>query len=453
LRIRFSSGTYASIGAEAGYSLRSVLAASAGLKREYQKEETILSGTRYSKIVYAGFIPIELYAQPSLVADVKASVALTVDAEVGFSANGGTSIGVAYEKGAVRPTVVPPYHNLDPIFPSLEGMATLSAGAGIVLNVEAGLYYGLASVAIGLRTGIDATVAGGVTTVGDVVLPTVKNFDLSLAVSIPVSANFLYGRFPYKPKKPIWAQNFLIITLPSLNLEVLDDHRCVLGNTGAVASFSLKAERSYPPEAWIKNPVKSGDWYIISDGWSAIETATTEASFEKTGVVTFSPQPKGNVTIAMQPTIPPLLKVVETVSLDTLFSANAVQCTNSSLEPTPTSPPTLAPTPFPIPSTVAPNPAPTPDPTLAPTPAPSMLVPTPFPTPSPTTVAPTPAPVPALAPTPAPSMLVPTTRSPTTVAPTPTQVPTLAPTPAAPSMLVPTTPSPTTVAPGVVIVI
>jgi hypothetical protein len=345
LRIGSSSGTYASIGASAGYSLKSVLAASAGLKGEYQKQENILS-KRYSKIVWAGSFPIEIYVKPSIDADVKASISLTVDAEVGFSAKGGTSIGLAYENNAIKPIIVPPHNKVEEIFPTLEGTATFSAVAGIVLNVEAGLYYGLASVAIGLRTGLDVTVAGGVTSIGNVVLPTVKNFDMSLAVSIPVSAQFLYGKYPFKPNKPLWEKNFPIITLPSLKLEVLDDHQCVLGNTGPVASFSLKAETSYPKEAWINNPVESGDWYIFSDGWSANETTATEASFKKTSLQSFSPQPKGNVTIAAQPKIPPFLKLVETVSLDTLFLAtNAVPCTNST--PPSTTPPTPAPTPVP----------------------------------------------------------------------------------------------------------
>jgi hypothetical protein len=317
---------YAYIGATAEYSIGSTLAASAGKKRDHKKEKELWKGEKYSRIVVAIFVPVEVYAQPALKLDAKASVSLTQDAEVGFSARGGTSSGVAYD-GDVKPEVIDPYNKFDPIWPTLEGTATFSAGAGIVLSVEAGLYGGLASATIGLRLGLDMKVAGSVTSVGDDVLPTIDDFDLSLGLSIPLSAKFVYGAFLLKPGSPLWEKKWTIITLPSVRLELLDDHRCVLGNNGTVASFSLKAESSYP-DALIDNPIESAHWYSIIDGWSTIEKMATEISFEKTELGSVSPQPKGNVTIVMQPRIPPLLKVIQTVSLDSLFPADSVQCTD-----------------------------------------------------------------------------------------------------------------------------
>lgn len=53
-----------------------------------------------------------------------------------------------------------------------------------------------------------------------------------------------------------------------------------------------------------------------------------ETSFEKSVLESLSPQPKGDVIIVIQPKVPPLLKVIQTFSLDSLFPADSVQCTD-----------------------------------------------------------------------------------------------------------------------------
>jgi hypothetical protein len=317
---------YASIGVTAEYATGSTLTASAGKEREYEKTVEVFKGQRFSKIFMVGPVPVELYAQPSITLEAKASASLIVEAEVGFAYKGGTSIGAAYDNGAVKDEIVAPYNEFDPIWPTVEGTAKFDAGVSLVLNVEAGFYAGLASATIGLRLGLDLKVAVSITSVDN--LPTVNDFDVGLGAAIPLSAKFFYGEKSLGPLT-VWEKRWTIITLPSVNFVVLDDHRCVFGNNGAVASFSLKAEPSYPGDALFSNPVESRDWSrMLGDGWSVVNTSETEAYFERTGLELSSPQPFGTVTFAMQPRFPPLFKVIETVSLDSLFPADSVQCTN-----------------------------------------------------------------------------------------------------------------------------
>jgi len=321
---------YANLDAKAEYSLGTTLAITAGVQQSYSKDYNIWKGKRYSKIVMVGPVPIELYAQPSLNFNVSATATLSVGMETGFSAKGGASVGVYYDPDS-NPSfgeeIVPPFNDFDRTLPTLSGTATFLAGAGITLQIEAGVYFGLVSSTLGLRAGIDLKVAGGVTAVGDQVLPTVNNFDLKIGFNIPLKAKFLYGAFELAPGEPVWEKKWPIIELPSVSLALLDEHRCLIGNGGSTASFSLKADSSYPDDAFIDNPVEGTDWYIFSpDGWSTDETSDAKAKFVR-AVVSSSPEPDGTVTIALQPRFPPLLKVVETISLDSLFPADSVECT------------------------------------------------------------------------------------------------------------------------------
>lgn len=321
---------YANLDAKAEYDLGTTLAITAGVQQSYSKDYNIWEGKRYSRVVMVGPVPIELYAQPSLNFNVSATATLSVGVETGFSARGGASVGVRYDPDA-NPSfgeeIVPPFNDFDRTLPTLSGTATFTAGAGITLQVEAGVYFGLISATLGLRGGIDLKVGGGVTVVGDEVLPTVNNFELKIGFSIPLKAKFVGGLFELAPGKPIWEKKWPLIDLPSVSLALLDEHRCLLGNGGSTASFSLKADSSYPDDAIIDNPIEGVDWYIFSlDGWSTDETTNTEAKFARS-VVSSSSEPDGTVTIALQPRIPPLLKVVETISLDSLFPAESVDCT------------------------------------------------------------------------------------------------------------------------------
>jgi hypothetical protein len=237
---------------------------------------------------FAGPVPIEVYAQPKLDFDVTASASLSVATTVGFSSEGGTSIGVFYDSNAeprVGHKVVPPSNDVDYTIPTLSGTASFSAGAGVVLSFELGLYGGLLSGTSGLRTGVDLNMEGGVTVVGDVVVPTVNQFDLSLVFEIPLSADVLYGEFTIAPGEPVFEKKLPIITLPSTEIELLTDHQCLLvgsNNAAPVASFALTANPSYPSEAIIDNNVQSSDWYIFStDGWSIDEAAGASATFKK----------------------------------------------------------------------------------------------------------------------------------------------------------------------------
>jgi hypothetical protein len=334
IRVTIIAPTYAYVGINAEYSIGATLSYSVGQKQEYEKTIPIWKGEKYSKVVFVGPIPVELYAQPSLAFEVKASASLTVGTEVGFSSRGGTSIGVVYDAGANpigRPELVPPFNDFDRTLPTLEGTGTLEAGAGLVLSIEAGLYRGLLSASIGLRGGVDAKLAGGVTVIGRDVIPTVNEFEVSLGFNIPLSAKFLYGAFEVAPGSPLWEKKWPIITLPMVDIELLDDHRCILGSNGAasVASLSLSAEPSYPDGVFVGNPVVgSTDWYITStDGWLLDKKEATEVSLMKTGLGLLSAQPDATVTIAIQARFPPLLKIVATVSLNSLFPSDAIPCT------------------------------------------------------------------------------------------------------------------------------
>jgi hypothetical protein len=156
-----------------------------------------------------------------------------------------------------------------------------------------------------------------------------------VGLSIPISTEFAYGfgKYEIAPGAPVWQQKWPIITLPTVSIKLQDDHRCRcrLGANGAVASCSLKADSSYHSALVNNGATGASDWSFFSpesgNVWSISKRDNAVAVFEKR-VTSSSPEPNGLVAVSIQPKFPPLLKVVKTVYLDSLFSPDPVACTD-----------------------------------------------------------------------------------------------------------------------------
>jgi len=238
----------------------------------------------------------------------------------------------------------------DYTLPSLEGQqASFNASAAVVVNWNAGIYRGLLEGSIGLKGELGLAVAGGSVQIENAVpIPVVDQFDLNFMLSMVLAAEALYG--VDVGEEEIHLKSWPIITLPSTELKlnpVHKQHTCNYPFGGdeseSVARFSLYADQSYPEKVLIDNPyIGTGEWNIVnSDGWYVGSTTIgwTEfpgpfgigdeptAHFEKIGLTNFSPSPQGTVVFVGQPQIPPFLKTVEVVQLDTFFPGDAsVQC-------------------------------------------------------------------------------------------------------------------------------
>jgi hypothetical protein len=154
-----------------------------------------------------------------------------------------------------------------------------------------------------------------------------------VGMSIPISTEFAYGfgKYEIAPGAPVWQQKWPIITLPTVSIKLQDDHRCRLGANGAIASFSLKADSSYHSALVNNGATGTSDWSFFSPEsgyvWSISKRDNAVAVFKKR-VTSSCPEPNGLVAVAIQPKFPPLLKVVKTVSLDSLFPPDPVACTD-----------------------------------------------------------------------------------------------------------------------------
>ena len=286
--------------------------------------------TAWSETVFVGPVPIELYAKPSVKADVTAKATLSVEMEASASVRAGTYLALYYDTSR-EPSYGqennPPEFTSEYKLPSVEGEATLVAGMGVTIQVEFGVYQGFISGTVGFRGGMDLNLELGVASLPDEpLMPTVEDFTFQFGLSIPLQADFLYGAFEL-PAISIWEKKWPIIGLPQPTLTIFDEYRCLKGDSDATTYFSLKADPSYPEDAILGNPVLSDriKWYIdLQDDWSSNPTAF-EAKFTRTAMSS-SPYPRGTVTIVLQPEFPPFLKVVRSFDIESLFSGDSVEC-------------------------------------------------------------------------------------------------------------------------------
>lgn len=321
--------TYVKVGVNADLDMEVKLAFSGDIERNYTRPpKQIWSGKKWSRVLQVGPVPVQVYAEPSLIFDMEAKVTLAVESEFGFTVKGGAAAGVIYENGSGRTEKTDPFLDLDWIYPTIEATVKFEAYAGLTLALEIGIYEGLVAAEIGFRGEVDAAASGGILATNAGVIPIVKDFEVGLSFNIPFSASFLWDSIPWEPEDPIWEKKWVVITLPTAEIEVDDDHRCLLSANGdTTASFSLKAESEYDDTAFIKNPVGSTDWYLtLSNGWSISKKEGETVQFSKSNLISTSPEPTGQVIFTMQPKFPPLLKIVTVVSLDSLFPSNAVPC-------------------------------------------------------------------------------------------------------------------------------
>jgi hypothetical protein len=343
VRIVGPTPVFMSVGSRANYAFESDLETSAGISREYKKTHSIWTGPMREMYFFIGPVPIQLYGRPKLDLNVNLKSSLNATAKAGISVSGNTEAEATHD--ARRPTRVlgyrykPPTFDFDYILPTVEGRASLRAGASLVISVEAGINGGMLAANVGLSGGLDLQASAGLVSIRHreniISLPSINKFDMDLIFSIPFSASALWKRVNIY-ETTIFKKKWPIITLPSVTIEILKDHRCLLGESteGSIARFSLKAKQEYTSDSFIKNGfIDNAKWYLVDsiDNWSVREMSDNELSLEKTGLVTTSPRPIGTVVYSIRPVIPPLpLNVLSVVSLGTLFPAEEeVQCVDA----------------------------------------------------------------------------------------------------------------------------
>ncbi|KAL7558655.1 hypothetical protein ACA910_010031 [Epithemia clementina (nom. ined.)] len=326
IEVEYSCGANVEVGREAETSL-------------LEKEWEIISGKRKRKVFAVGPVPVVVHFEPkvSLVAEVTVSASAKI--EVGASLSGGTSVTAIYDSKHD-----PPFYNRF-VPPSLDSDYTLSIAAkvgmeaslALVLTFEVGLYEGLLNANAAVSLGIGMDVEAGVENIGNLpeFLPTISAFDLGIKFEIPFSGNGLYGEFDIWDTT-LFEKTWPIIELPSVKIGLTQEQRCLLGarNGGNVAILNLEASEDYPSDALIKNgfDADSGSWWLYDQdaGWSIVEREDRAAVLERAVSGSSSPPARGSIAYAVEPRIPPLpLKILHTISLDSLVPDEDVQCTET----------------------------------------------------------------------------------------------------------------------------
>jgi hypothetical protein len=331
----------------------------------------------------AGPVPVHVFWEPKIDVNLEAEAVVSVKSRLGMTLESRFKIFANYDIGknpVLFHTLTTPSIEPDYILPGIEDEATIKASSVLAMSVGFGLYGGSLTGNMGLSAGLGMDVAFGAQNVGGVsFVPTIDKFDLGIEVAIPFSATFDLPLIDaiIIVEKNIYEKTWPIVTLPSMNLEILEDLKCTLiggGSTGSLASVRLFANEEYPDDAFIDNGFTgSSDWYLTdaSGGWVIGERETFEVDLERSGLGSFSSPPGGTAHFFMQPKIPPVpfLKELSSISLESLFAdATGVDC--------PTPAPVIATTPAPVvtpatPPAIATNPVPvvtpaTPPPLLKP---------------------------------------------------------------------------------------
>ena len=323
----------ARVGFEASYIFESTLEFNSA-KIQLKEEVELWKGKKKIKVFMVGVVPVQMYWEPKLNLGMSGEVSASAKSSVGITLQGGTDMYVNFDltnglsTTNTPPTLVPAYIFQRPD----DAEAGVKASIALVLSADCGIYEGLLEANLGVSVGLGMEVAIGIQAVNLEPLPSLRKFDFNIEFAIPYSASVFGGKVV---AGNIYETTWPIITLPKMNLEILEDLKCTLGSengsSGNLASLSLIAKEDYSKDAILINEF-TGDsiWYYEpeEDGWAISDSATKEVSLERSGPFASASPPKGNVIIGMKPKIPPIpLNILSSISLEALLDGTSeVKC-------------------------------------------------------------------------------------------------------------------------------